>query len=306
MFDTVKLGVPLTLSDQEIDDIDWTQTNSSQRSSNGAGRTFFKSLHDRDYKGCPYIKYTYKEDDPSKCWLKVEVSIPTFLNGSNVDELQDGDIETFFKVLRKYISVKLKISLTRIPPISQCTVEKIHVCKNFNVGNQKQHYLKAISNCNIAKYQKRYYCAIGSDKVETVEWKASKRKEKIYDKEAEIQQQKHPDNKRYLKKAKGLLRYEIELTDNEIRKISRNRKASEVLEFAVAASIIQRGLERNGLSKGVKYTSMQQIVDSINQEPMQLRTKNSLIAFTTELLVNGEDMCKKKYAASTIRKKKNS
>jgi len=305
MFDTVKLGVPIMLSDQEIDDIQWIQTNSSQRSSNSTGRTIFKSLHDRDYKGCPYIRYTYKEDDPTKCWLKVEVSIPTFLYGSNVYELQDGDIGTFFKVIRKYIAVKLKIPLSRVPSIGRCTVEKVHVCKNFNVGNQKQHYLRAMSSCNIAKYQKRHYCAVGSDKIESVEWSALKRKEKIYDKEAEMQQQKQTSiNESHLKKAEGLLRYEIELSDNEIRQINMNRRASDVLNIDVATRLIQKGLDRNGLSSGVKYTSLQQVIDAINQESIQLRTKSSLIAFATELLFNGEDECRNKYAPSTFRKRK--
>src|SRR5690606_30095902 len=130
--------------------------------------------------------------------------------------------------------VKLKIPLSRVPSIGRCTVEKVHVCKNFNVGNQKQHYLRAMSSCNIAKYQKRHYCAVGCDKIESVEWIASKRKEKIYDKEAEIQQRKQTSiNERHLKKAKGLLRYEIELSDNEIRQININRRAYDVLNIDV-------------------------------------------------------------------------
>ncbi|GGM28273.1 hypothetical protein GCM10011351_12740 [Paraliobacillus quinghaiensis] len=305
MFDTVKLAVPLILNEQEIKDIDWTQTNSSQRSSNNTSRTIFKTLNDDDYKGCPFIRYTYKEDDPSRCWLKVEVSIPTFLNGTNVYELQDGDIEIFFKVIRKYLSVKLKINLTRVPPIEQCTVEKVHVCKNFDVGDKKPHYLRAMASCIIPKYQKRYYCSVGSDKVESVEWKASKRKEKIYDKEGEIQQQKQYCNKaRHLKKSKGLLRYEIELSDNEIRQISTNRRAGVVLDNAIAKRIIQNGLDRNGLSSGIKYTSLQQVIDAINKQPLELRTKSSLIAFVTELLFNGENECRNKYASSTYRKRK--
>ncbi|GAB3051683.1 hypothetical protein [Virgibacillus ainsalahensis] len=51
----------------------------------------------KKYKGCPFIRYSYKEDNPSKCKLKIEVSIPAFLIGFNVNELQDGDIDIFFK-----------------------------------------------------------------------------------------------------------------------------------------------------------------------------------------------------------------
>ncbi|KRG07961.1 hypothetical protein ACA30_22690 [Virgibacillus soli] len=303
MFDTVKIAVPLMLSRQEIENVDWNETVSSRRLE--ANKTIFKKLYDSDHKGLPFIRYTYKEDEPSKCWLKVETSIPSFIYGSNVNELQDDDIDTFFIMMRKYISVKLKINLSRVPSIRTWVTEKVHVCKNFNVGHLKSRYLNAISARSIAKYQKRTFNAKGSDRVESVEWKATKKKEKIYDKEAEVEQQRqYPDKARHLKRAKGILRYEIELSDTEIRKISPGRKAVEVLNMDAAAKILQKGLDRNGLSSGVKYTSLQQVIDAINQETIPLRTKSSLIAFATELLFSGEDECLNKYAASTFRKRK--
>lgn len=302
MFDTVKLAILLMLSESELENIDWTQINTTQTS---GSRTVFLTLHDADYKGCPRIRYTFKEDDPSKCWLKVEVSVPTFLNGSNVYELDEGDIDIFFRVLRKYLANKLKISVSRVPPLNQSVVEKVHVCKNFNVGHMKQHYLKALSKCTIPRYQTHNYFSVGSDKVESVEWKASKKKEKVYDKEAEIRQQrKYPGKSRHENKAKGLLRYEIELSDFDIRQINHDRKAEDVLDIKVAAQILQRGIERNGLGSGIKYSSLHQVIDAINNDPLPMRTKSALIAFITELQVNGEEECRKKYAPSTFRKRK--
>jgi hypothetical protein len=302
MFDTVKISIPLMLSKLEIENIEWEQTDSSRRQA--VNKTIFRKLYDNDFKGLPFIRYTYKEDDPSKCKLKVEVSIPAFLNGSNVNELKADDIDTFFKMMRKYIYVKLNINLSKIPPINTWVAGKVHVCKNFNVGHLKSRYLNALSARSIAKYQKRTYNAKGSDRVESVEWKSTKKKEKIYDKEAEVEQQRqYPDKSRHLRRAKGILRYEIELSDTEIRKISPGRKAVEVLKMDVAAEILQKGLDRNGLSSGVKYTSLQQVIDAINQETIPLRTKSSLIAFATELLISGEDECLNKYASSTFRKR---
>ncbi|GAB3051689.1 hypothetical protein [Virgibacillus ainsalahensis] len=72
----------------------------------------------------------------------------------------------------------------------------------------------------------------------------------------------------------------------------------------IASHILQKGLDRNGLNSGVKYTSLQQIIDAINREPIQLRSKSALIAFAIELLVNGEDDCRAKYAPSTLRRRK--
>jgi len=303
MFDTVKISIPLMLSKLEIENIEWDQTDSSRR--HAVNKTIFKKLYDNDFKGLPFIRYTYRENDLSKCRLKVEVSIPAFLYGSNVNELHVDDIDTFFKMMRKYISVKLNINLSRIPLISTWVAEKVHVCRNFNVGHLKSRYLNAMSARSIAKYQKRTYNAKGSDRVESVEWKASKKKEKIYDKAAEVEQQRqYPDKSRHLKQAKGILRYEIELSDTEIRKISPGRSVMEILKMDVAAEILQKGLDRNGLSSGVKYTSLQQVIDAINREDIPLRTKTALIAFVTELLFSGEDECLNKYASSTFRKRK--
>jgi hypothetical protein len=305
MFDTVKLGISVLLTQQEIDAVHWTRTNSSRDSKRGETTTIFKQLYDVDYPGCPFIRYTYKEDDLTKSWLKVEVSVPAFLYGSNAYELEDGDIDIFYKMIRKYVASRLRIKVARIPRVDQCTIEKVHVCKNFDVGHRKHHYLKAMSMSTIAKFQKHHYCSVGSDKVESVEWRASKKKEKLYDKEAEIRQQKdYPDKSRHQERSRGILRYEVELSDQEIRQISPDRKAADVLKMEVAARILQKGLNRNGLSSGVKYSSHQQIIEAINRQSIPLRTKSALIAFATELLINGEDECRKKYAQSTFLERK--
>ncbi|MFB6466468.1 phage/plasmid replication protein [Cytobacillus sp. Hz8] len=306
MLDTVKIGVSLALSKREVEAIQWTRTNSSiDVNKNQTAPTIFKILEDKENSSLPFIRYTYKEDDPSSGWLKVEVSIPKFICGSNVYELEDGDIETFYKVLRKYISARLRIPLKRVPSISQCTVEKLHICKNFRVGKLKKFYLKALSSHTKAKYQLRQYHSLGSNNIESIEWKAKKRKIKMYDKEAEIAQQRsYPGKSRHQQKAIGLLRYEIELSDNEIRKISPTRRAADVLRMDIAAKILQKGLEDSGFNKGIKYTSLQQIIDKINQANLSSRTKNSLITFVTRWLVSGEDECVNSYTPSNFWKNK--
>ncbi|MED4353967.1 hypothetical protein P9265_16765 [Schinkia azotoformans] len=300
MFDTVKIGVPLMLTEQEVGNIEWTRTNSSyDKSRNQTTPTIFKVLQEKEHDSFPFIRYTYKSDDPTQCWLKIEVSIPNFICGSNVYEVKESDLENFYKVLRKYIAVRLKLDLSRVPKISQCILEKVHVCKNFNVGLLKDEYLKAMASFTMAKYQQHLYCSIGSNNIESVEWKSKKRKEKIYDKEAEVKQKKdYPGKPDHLKRAKGLIRYEIELTDKEIRQISPARKVGEVLREGIANQILQKGLERNGLSDGIKYSSLHQVINKIYRENLPLRTKTSLIAFVTIWLVNGEDECRNKYTPS--------
>ncbi|KGX94045.1 hypothetical protein N781_00385 [Pontibacillus halophilus JSM 076056 = DSM 19796] len=304
MFDTVKLGVPLALSIEEIQRIEWDRINTNYRTNNGS-RTVFHVLHDASLRGAPFIRYTYKEDDPDRCWLKVEASIPNFLIGSNVYEINNNDIDNFFKVIRKYLSLQLKVSIGRIPTKEHFIIEKLHVCKNFQVGHHKTHYLQAVSSKVIAKFDRAFHFEKGSDRLETVEWKGAKKEEKIYDKEAEVRQQKNYDDKeKHLMDAKGLLRYEIELSDREIREVNPSRKAVDLLDMDFGKEVIQKGLDRNGLSAGVKYTSYQEVIDDINIQSSNTRSSTALIGFFTELFVNGEEMCKSKYSSSGYRKRR--
>ncbi|MCS1384393.1 hypothetical protein NXZ75_19540 [Lysinibacillus sphaericus] len=301
MFDTVKFGIPIILTQQEIENVQWTDSDSKDKTNNNPSKTTFKVINKNRVSGSPFIRYTYKRDDISKAWLKVEVSIPKFLYGTNVIEIRESDLPRFYKKIRRYLAKELGMLESKIPHVNLWTAEKVHICKNFNVGDLKQSYLKAISNCTIAKYKRKLYFTVGDSNIETVEWKASNRKEKIYDKEAEIRQQKnYPEKNQQLKLAKGLLRFEVELSDNELRSINRDRLATKILTFGNARNVLQKSLERNGLSKGVKYTSHQQIIDEINSLPnLGIRSKSSLIAFVTEWLVSGKKGCRQKYAESS-------
>ncbi|WP_339217728.1 hypothetical protein [Ornithinibacillus sp. FSL M8-0202] len=306
MFDTVKFGVPIHLSQDEIEQVEWTRTNTSiNKQRIDTSPTIFKTLRGDELQGEPVIHYTYKEFEPSKSWLKVELSIPKFLNGTNVYELGHNDIDVLNKVIRKYLSIKLKLDLSRIPFLESYTVEKVHICKNFYVGNNVKHYLKALTSLTIPKYKRREYTGTGTGNFDSVEWIAKKRKEKVYDKKEEVMQQKdYESKKRHVERAKGILRYEIELSDADIRSISPGRKATDVLRPEVATKFLQKGLIRNGLSSGVRYSSLQDILDLINKQLLPPRTKSALIAYVTEIYFYGEDICREKYSKSIYYERK--
>ncbi|KIY22551.1 hypothetical protein UB32_07985 [Mesobacillus subterraneus] len=63
-------------------------------------------------------------------------------------------------------------------------------------------------------------------------------------------------------------------------------------------------MDRNGLSKGVKYTSLQQVINTIKVESVSSRTKNALIAFVTRWIINGEEDCRESYTPSNYWKLK--
>lgn len=300
----MKFGIPLVLTQQEIDSINWTNANSKEIESNKPSTTAFKVIKD-NADGSPFIRYTYKKDDITQAWFKVEVSLPKFLYGSNVFELAKSDMPKFYKELRKYLATALRLPVSKIPIVELWTVQKVHVCKNFNVGNHKQSYLKTTSNCSIEKYNRRLFFAKGESKIETVEWNANGKKIKVYDKEAEIQQQKNcPKKNQHIQAAKGILRFEVELSDSDIRRINEDRLATKILTFENASEMLQKSLELCGLSEGVKYTSHRHLIDEINKlSNLSVRSKSALIAFVTEWIVNGKEGCQQKYAQSTYWKK---
>ncbi|MGK4153683.1 hypothetical protein AB0X74_13690 [Kurthia gibsonii] len=299
MFDTIKLLVPIMLSIEQVKIIDWARTSTNTIGKN-SGITVFKKMYDKAVVGIPTIILTYKQDNPSESWLKVEVSIPKFLYGSNVDEVSESDIDVFYQKLREYLSKQLKINITQIPPLEKCRVDKLHICKNFNVGNLKQGYLKAMTNATKSKYQARIYHATGLNSIESVEWKAQSKKIKLYDKEAEVIAKRLGNKQEYLK-AKGMLRFEIELSTADLKQISASKTASEILKKSVADNILQKNLDEIGLGQDIQISSLQQIINTINnQTSLKTRGRATLIAFATDLMMNGEMRCRKTYPKTTF------
>ncbi|POZ55054.1 hypothetical protein LYSIN_03351 [Lysinibacillus sphaericus] len=301
MFDTIKLSIPIVLSEAEITKINWTQTKTSKYGTKSY-TTVYKRIYNTTVSGTPNIFLIFKEQNPTESWLKVEVSIPKFLYGSNVFEVNENDIGVFYKKLKKHLAEQLKIDVTRIPNIEKCRVDKLHICKNFNVGSLKHEYLKAMCKVSKSKYSVRIYHAMGSNIIQTVEWKAYSRKIKLYDKEAEVIA-KGLANTPAASKAKGMLRFEIELSKKELDKISPSRIATSVLKKSVVDVILQNTLDEIGLGMGIQISSLQQILDTINQQSkLKARGKSTLKAFATDLIMDGETQCRKNYSKATFQR----
>ncbi|MFC4402369.1 hypothetical protein [Gracilibacillus xinjiangensis] len=303
MFDTIKLGIPITLSLREIQGVPWTRVSTKTVRRNGVEeQTNFCEYHDESYVGNPFIRYTYKEDDPTKAWFKVEVSLPKLLYGSNVYEITENDIAFCWQFIKFYLSKLLKKHPNKIPPSYTWIVEKLHISKNFYVGQYKQNYLRCIEKSVLPQHKTSTYCERGSDNLQTVEWIGSTRKVKIYDKLAEVLENRGKHLLDDTKKAEGILRLEIELSYDEIVLISPSRTVSELLREDIATQKINRELYRLGLSKNIKYTSIEEVINKIESENIKRIRKTSLIAFVVILITKGESGAKKYYAASTYKK----
>lgn len=301
MLDTIKLSIPTNLSEGQIANIGWTQTNTNTNVYK-SDTTVYKKIYDSTVSGTPNIQLTYREQTPTVNWLKVEVSIPKFLFGSNVFEVKESDIPLFYSKLKKHISEQLKIDIKSLPKLENCRVDKLHICKNFNVGILLQDYLRAMNNTTMTKYSARVYKEKGSNNIQTVEWKCGSRKIKLYDKEAEVIANGLSDTP-IASKAKGMLRFEIELSTADLKKINTSRIASEVLKESIVTDILQKTLDEIGLGQGVQISSLQQVINTINQQTsLKARSRATLIAFATDLIMNGEMKCRKTYSKSTFQR----
>jgi hypothetical protein len=300
MIDTVKFDIKLILTEEQIDNISWTDIRKRMKN-NMVRCELFNEQDDTQ----PRIIYSFREDDVNRAWLKVELSLPRFLYGSNVYELKQVDIKPAMRKLRRYIAETLAVPLSQVPHYDEWEVEKLHICKNFDVGPHLQHYLRLLSTIQKpGGYKTIPYTAADSNNLESVVYqrksKRNKRVCKFYDKQAEVMERETGPNKnKHLQEAEGILRFEIELSSYEMRKQSPGRLAKDLLTPQFAVKTLQDELISLGLSMPIKQSSMKTVIDTINRTSLNVRTKSMLIAFLTELHLNGKEYCKQKYSRTS-------
>lgn len=290
MIDTVKIDIPIYLSRRKIGTLEWSKLNESMIKKQVYGQMF-----DPNDDTLPRITYTLK--DGNRFWFKVEVSVPRFLYGNNIKEVTAADIKLFYRKLRRFLAGKLRLSLSKIPPIEDCELEKLHLCNNFNVGDKVKAYLKAMNNIDVSKFKRIPYNASGRRQQESVVWKNGKSVIKVYDKEEELRQKKRGSNKEdHIPEAKGILRFEVELSDSEMRKHSPKRLVKDLLQPTFIRETLELKLKLLGLNKPLKVTTQDMILDKITSSDLDRRTKHSLMTFAVELLRGGEGHCKAEFS----------
>ncbi|WP_037285730.1 phage/plasmid replication domain-containing protein [Saccharibacillus sacchari] len=308
MFDTLALRCSIpAISKTHLDTIAWGRTGTNINHNNIADHTStFKTLRRKNNSsGIPYILYSLSDKDASTAFIKVEVSIPKFLYNNNVDELKDADIDLFCKKLRRYVAKHLNLPIKSIPPIQTWTVLKLHACKNFDVGEHVQEYLQHYSNLSRSKYKRQSYYKKGSNAVETVVWSAKTRKEKIYDKYSEVKQRSRDMHQlNTLKKAVGILRYEVELSAKELyRQSNGKRLVRDLLNPQVAHHILNKGLLDLQRQHVILASDSKKIHQKIRAAGLPKRQESSLIAFAYELEEYGEAETRMNEPKSSFKRK---
>ncbi|WP_167569034.1 phage/plasmid replication domain-containing protein [Brevibacillus migulae] len=296
LVDTVKFDLRILLSKKEIGRIPWSKIEKRPQSK----MTYYRLF---DSKDASIPRITYAESSKSgEAWLKVEVSMPRFLYGSNVYEVTSADIKRFFKELRRCVADRLQIPLSKVPLIEQSEMEKLHLCKNFKVGKLLPDYLRVLSEVELHGHKMVPHYYSGRRRFEGVEWRKGakgKRAMKVYDKHEEIRQNKtYHDKQQLLADSQGVLRFEYELTSYEMKKLSPSRIAGELLNPRLIAQMLRKNLSKLGVDKSTKASAFDNMINCINQQSWDTRKKNSLIAFITQLYIEGEGHCRKKYSRS--------
>lgn len=306
MVDTIKFDIPLRLTMKDLRKIKWTSI--TERQSKGSVKCFY-NIKENNFIGEPYIYYSFDKHERSKCWLRVEVSLPKFRHGTNFYELNDDEMIWTLNMLKVFLCKKMKISFNRLPDVDSWTIKKMHVCKNFNVGSNMQMYLSNASKKVLQKRKNTSYKASGNDNIQSVYWKAKSTTEKVYDKQAEIKEneKKHEDFKNLVPKSKGCLRYENELSSSDISNLHSKNTTSQILSSAVIKPLLNKNLKRLNLDFNIQSTELKRVLNLIESDStINTRSKNSLIAFVTKMHTLGESQTKQSYSQAGFYKIKSS
>jgi hypothetical protein len=210
MFDTIKMKInPVYINPNNL--IKFQDQSFTAYENNTAVLNTTYKIKD---KQLPYIRY-YENSQT----LVVELSIPKFLYGNNVTLLKEKDIPIFFQKLNERLKQLFGIQVNKE---EWQQVERIDYCWNFQLGDQLHTYLKQLSYMNMP-YKTPYN--YGHD--ETVGFENKSSEIIFYDKHKECIHSK--ETKEIIYQAKGMLRFEVRPSYDDLKKCSPMRKATELL-----------------------------------------------------------------------------
>jgi hypothetical protein len=211
-------------------------------------------------KQLPYIRY-YEYSQT----LLVDLSIPKFLYGNNVTLLKEKDIPIFFRKLNERLEQLFGIQVKKE---EWQQVERLDYCWNFQLGDQVHTYLKQLSYMNMP-YKKSY----NHGHNETVGF-ANKSSEIIfYDKQQECKDHREP--KEIIDHAREILRLEIRPSYDDLRKLSPQRKAIELLTKEAFKHFTEKAL------KQIKFPSTVEGLDYnwVKSQPFKISEFERVLAF---------------------------
>lgn len=209
MFDTVKLFTkPVFINDTSLEQYKPKSFTYVQKDTGALITRYI--IHDVKI---PYIEY----HDATKA-LSIQLSIPKFLYGNNVDLMMESDISLFFNSLQGRINELFSIHISHEDWIAQ----RIDVCWNFQVEERVGDYLQTFS-----KQKLPYKHTFNYNSNQTVGFRNKSNRIIFYDKEKECIRNK--ESLDVIQRASGILRFEYEAKYSTLRKFIASRQAIKLL-----------------------------------------------------------------------------
>ncbi|MCH4825553.1 phage/plasmid replication domain-containing protein [Planococcus halocryophilus] len=212
MFDTVRLkSENIAISKETFTNIENLKTITYFNNETGE----LNDTYQIKTKNIPYITYI-----TNTRLLIIQVSIPKFLFGENVNVIKLKDINVFWDKLQQELHSLLGVEISK----TEWIVQRIDICWNFYVGNKVNDYIQFLGKKQLP-YKQTYLI----NHSETVIYKNKSSSIMFYDKQKECKAKKQ--SAELIEKTFGILRMEIRPPLNSIKKYSSERQAVQILTF---------------------------------------------------------------------------
>ncbi|MDQ1143425.1 hypothetical protein QE429_000252 [Bacillus sp. SORGH_AS 510] len=234
------------------------------------------------------ISYKY---NLQKRILKIELSIPKLIFGTNTKMVTESDIEDFWSKLDMLIRKHLNTKISK----EQWIVMRLDISHNFKVDDVRA-YISEINKKAISKRTKVTY-----NDNETVIFRNKSSSICFYDKEKECINKKEPQN--VIENAKGILRLEIRPATYHLKEHSPRRIAVELISKDFFTYIIEK-FNINDLLKQHKETEDRNLFKGLNV--MKVADIEKVLAFKMLVEKIGEKTLLEKgyYKEGTFRNRK--
>lgn len=288
MIDTVKLYGNYYIDTDYIEELDWSRVSMYENLSqeNGMIGSSYKYHKENDP-----LKVNY---DDAKNLLFVEVSIPKYLYGHNLIMINDNDISKFFTKLDEDLWSKFRARPCEFVN-SNWKVTRMDVCWNFQVGGEVSDYITAYSNIALSRYNN----TITYNKNETVIWSNKSKRMQFYDKEKEVKA--NTNDVELINNAKGILRFEANITGKDLSNYSSTKYAVNLLTEDSAKYFLKKHLAKLGIDKKLTISNKLEIVRKLLQH-YNIKQTQDLIGFISLYELLGNEL-RRELTPSTFRRR---
>ncbi|OAS18907.1 hypothetical protein [Paenibacillus oryzisoli] len=282
MFDTIKLKANNIYIDDSVFEklVDKVESITYLDRTTGEINVVYKLKDEK----IPYLVYNSRS-----LILSLQLSIPKFLFGNNIQMVGQEDVANFFKKLRNHLYNLLHID---VDPSEWTITSRVDVCWNFQVGSNVSDYIM-----QLAKRRMPYKNTNVYNHNETVIFGNKSSRIMFYDKAKQCINDKESNDT--IKQAEGILRLEVSPSDADIRKFSPKKRAVELLTREFFEHITKPILE------GITFQNIDNelTLDWLKQQK-SISNAETILGFRMISETFGEFVLKELYSPKTLQSRK--